>query len=57
MFDLLQMEWFPAGPGAALNAVGGMGLMQSSRMVNTLITGAFFCIKNISHSVTFAGFL
>lgn len=26
MFDLLQMEWFPAGHGAALNADGDVGL-------------------------------
>lgn len=56
MFDLLEIEWFPAGLGAVPNADGGRGLMQSSRMVNMLITGAFFCIRNISLSVTFAGF-
>lgn len=57
MFDLLQMEWFPADHGATLNADGGVGLMQPSRMANMLITGVFFCIKNISYSVTFAGSL
>lgn len=57
MFDLLQMKWFPVGLGAALHADGGGSLMQSSRMVNTLITGAFFCTKNISHLVTFTGSL
>lgn len=57
MFDLLQMEQFPTSLSATLNADGGGGLMQSSRMVNMFITGAFFCIKNIFLSVTFAGSL
>lgn len=55
MFDLLQMKWFPAGFGTILDADGGVGLMQSSGMVNMFITSAFFCMENISHSVTFAG--
>lgn len=56
MFDLLQMEWFPAGLGATLNADGGIGLTQSSRMVHMLVTGAFFRVRNISHSVTLSWF-
>lgn len=55
MFDLLQTEWFPAGLGATLNADSGVGPTRPSRMANMLITGVFFCIGNISHSVTFAG--
>ena len=57
MSDLLQMERFPAGLGATLNADGGVGLIQQSGVANMLITGVFFCIKNISHSVAFAGSL
>lgn len=57
MFDLLQVEWFPADHGATLNADGGAGLMQPSGMATMLIAGVFFGIKNISHSVTFAGSL
>uniref|UniRef100_A0A8D0GFH9 Isoaspartyl peptidase/L-asparaginase n=1 Tax=Sphenodon punctatus TaxID=8508 RepID=A0A8D0GFH9_SPHPU len=54
MFDLLQMEWFPAGHGAVLNADGYVELDAIVMNGKSLAAGAVSCIRNISNPVTFA---
>lgn len=57
MFDLLQMEWFPAGHGAVLSAAGHVQLDAIIMNGETMAAGTASCIRRISKSVTFACFI
>jgi len=54
MFDLLQMEWFPAGHSAVLSASGYVQLDAIIMNGKTLAAGTDSCIRRISKPVTFA---
>lgn len=56
MFDLLQMEWFPAGHGAVLSATGQVQLDAIILNGEAMAAGRESCIRRISKSVTFACF-
>lgn len=56
MFDLLQMEWFPAGHGVVLSAAGYVQLDAIIMNGKTLAAGTDSCIRRISKPVTFACF-
>lgn len=57
MFDLLQMEWFPAGRGAVLSAAGHVQLDAIIMNGETTASGTDFYIRRISKSVTFVCFI
>lgn len=48
MFDLLQMEWFPAGHGAVLSAAGQVQLDAIIMNGETMAAGTDSCIRQIS---------
>lgn len=54
MFDLLQMEWFPAGHGSVLSAAGYVQLDAIIMNGKTLAAGTDSCVRRISNPVTFA---
>lgn len=56
MFDLLQMEWFPAGHGSVLSAAGYVQLDAIIMNGKTLAAGTDSCIRRFSKPVTFACF-
>jgi len=56
MFDLLQMEWFPADHGALLSAAGYVQLDAIIMNGKTLAAGTDSCIRRISKPLTFACF-
>lgn len=56
MFDLLQMEWFPAGHGAVLSAAGHVQLDAIIPNGEAMPAGTESYIRRISKSLTFACF-
>lgn len=48
MFDLLQMEWFPAGHGAVLSAAGQVQLDAIIMNGESMAAGTDSCIRRIS---------